>query len=547
MMQQVIQVPDFQVGAAKFDCGLPSVEPEAHPPGAYDWLIEKLDRRSSGKLTKAGDMKTATQYLRAHDIGGVLVNAVDALGEARPEDPRAFLSSFISTVPSDASTNSMNSSHNSCLVETPVKAYNGHDNASSFDSKCSACNNKAVPAQAGPPKHADPTAAVAQKTLESVQAFLKELEEHLVATINEWSAPDEAAFEYLRMQREARAMGMEGGAVVMEIPSVLVQEPQEDDLTSEESCDGQSDDRHGEGESESGSECDDDCEENQAFRNHIAVGVCETLFILKESLLGCNRGEVDVQLHVSDNCPKAVFQRVIEQFREVDPELQRDTGLEMMHFPVRTRRDEYRQMRCETHMLMWAQICVYKEKTATSEAKRFEIFVNVLGYVSKIVTDDDVDALPEKPMFDYYEVIPSFGQLINVQRPQEHRKLCNPDTVDRARSLCEAMHRFKLALVRVAEHIIRTVIQGEFLDDVSNRMSRLPSHIFTPPTGRSRSRSNVSNKSGFGPRRKSVSDVVEEMKMNKPAVTTESKPRRQSAPAHIRSSSSQHLSVEFPT
>ena len=591
-----------------------------------EWLGERFDY-ATGSLRKGSARSDNLRggqhpYLRQHNLTNVLRNAVDALADTKPANPNTFLADYLTShqhLSESAQANSLNSSNASTLGATfPLKTeLKGEDKTAPVDDNVQQATPQTA-ATVSPPETPVPLESMNSgnvkypgmhnKTIGRIQTFLREMEEHLVATMNEWSAPEEAAFDFLRSKCELsqlkrgrshrssasrphtprtprtpqtgtltpRIMNVSSGSnmhmglllstsavatteteefeagLIIDVPEVLVNEPEEDvDAYSSDDADSicevcsqkvddDDDDADGDGH--------DDCEENQAFRSHIAEGVCETLFILKESLLGCNRGEVDVQLHVSNHSPKPLFARVIEQFEQVDAELSKGTGLTLMHFPVRSRRDEYRQLTTSTHMLMWAQMSVFTEASDTTEAKRFEIFVNVLGYCSRIVTDDTEEPLaPENPSFDYYEIIPSFGQLVNVQNASEHRKLCNPETVVRARSLCEAVHHFKLSLVKVAEHIIQTVIQGEFLQEVSHRMSKISSVNFHPPSWKGHSSKTGS---GLGARRKSVSDVVEEMKHIKrqpSGALSSGKPRRQSAPTvrATRSNSANHLVVAW--
>eukprot|EP00659_Diplonema_papillatum_P016526 gene16526-25350_t len=204
-----------------------------------------------------------------------------------------------------------------------------------------------------------------------------------------------------------------------------------------------------------------------------ATGIGMTLSILKESLIVSSSdgdkpapGNVTVEIHVTENCSREAFAAVYDSFKENREDLkEKGVDVEFKSFPTAKKHNDFKQIITETQVLMWVRLTVTKTPKM-AEPQAFEVFVNLMGGCCYRENS------PIKKKFDYYDIIPSFGQLVNVQQPQRHNHLCNPDAVVRCSKLVEAVYHFKLSLVRVAEHIIQTVIQGEFLTDVARRLSK---------------------------------------------------------------------------
>eukprot|EP01059_Diplonema_ambulator_P035093 TRINITY_DN8154_c0_g1_i1.p1 TRINITY_DN8154_c0_g1~~TRINITY_DN8154_c0_g1_i1.p1 ORF type:complete len:465 (+),score=85.39 TRINITY_DN8154_c0_g1_i1:59-1396(+) len=243
----------------------------------------------------------------------------------------------------------------------------------------------------------------------------------------------------------------------------------------------------GDGSSDEGTDEETGDNEEQILEN-AAEGIRQTLQVLRDCISGYKRGEVHLEIHVLDESHVGAFGDVIAQFKEILAEPSYDpsiVNIELKPFPIRKRYDDYRQMHQEVHVLMWAQMCVSKKQSALNQAQNFEIFVNLIG------SSTFKEGASPKKEYDYLEVIPSFGQLVNVLQPSQHKDLCNPDSVVRVKRLVEAVYHFKLSLVRVAEHIIHSVVEGEFLTDVARKFDEAgissEAHLFKKLAGRRKS------------------------------------------------------------
>eukprot|EP01064_Diplonema_japonicum_P035486 TRINITY_DN771_c5_g1_i1.p1 TRINITY_DN771_c5_g1~~TRINITY_DN771_c5_g1_i1.p1 ORF type:complete len:489 (+),score=110.32 TRINITY_DN771_c5_g1_i1:85-1551(+) len=197
----------------------------------------------------------------------------------------------------------------------------------------------------------------------------------------------------------------------------------------------------------------------------LAETVGDTLNILKKTIASYGKASVSVDLHVADDCEMEGFPSLITRFKELQNVLLDNHNVEVtfMAFPTKKRRDSYKEITSECRVLMWARICVTKAARALSEEQNFEVFVNLLG--------TNVYRCERKKHFDHFEVIPSFGQLVNVQDFERHKALCTNDAVVKVRTVAESLHHFKVTLVRVAEHIIQFVVLGEFQKDVARKLS----------------------------------------------------------------------------
>eukprot|EP01062_Namystynia_karyoxenos_P073789 TRINITY_DN70618_c0_g1_i1.p1 TRINITY_DN70618_c0_g1~~TRINITY_DN70618_c0_g1_i1.p1 ORF type:complete len:590 (+),score=139.03 TRINITY_DN70618_c0_g1_i1:76-1770(+) len=249
-----------------------------------------------------------------------------------------------------------------------------------------------------------------------------------------------------------------------------------------------------------------------------AAGMTQVLYILRDTLAGHKRGTISVELQANSGDRERTgggMLAFVQQLREIESDiLQKGVSLSFQPFPVRKRRDDYREITSETHVLMLAQLRIVKPKGARHAEQAFEVFVNLVGHLHY--------KTERKRGFDHFDVIPSFGNLVNLQQPQQHKGLCSPDAVVRCRRLVEALHHFKLSLVRVAEHIIQTVIQGEFLHDVARRLSEVSQTLFNPEQ-EERRRSIMG-----GPRRHSVHPGT--LRRDRRVSREDNWSRRQSAP-----------------
>ncbi|KAJ9439279.1 hypothetical protein DIPPA_25033 [Diplonema papillatum] len=141
--------------------------------------------------------------------------------------------------------------------------------------------------------------------------------------------------------------------------------------------------------------------------------------------------------------------------------------LSLMPFPVRRQVDTFHQQTTESHILLWARLLVSKEARALTEGQTFEIFVNLIG---KKNYPSSQRGAASRRRFNAFEVVPSFGNLQNVNN-EMHRNLCKQNSVIRSRSLNEAVYYLKVTLVRIAEHIIQTVLLGEFTSSIPRKLS----------------------------------------------------------------------------
>ena len=476
----------------------------------------------------------AAQYLLEHDVGKLIVGAVHGVAASKPQDPARYLSEYFGTRGGGGGGAGSGPPPKGSIVDNLITDAGGataaKDGGGSGDSGGGDAKNDALLF----PKHAAEShssqdlnaqqrrpPAQQDETTRVVQAYLEDMHRHLVASVDELNGTPSrpllarATIEFLekldRPNDDGSGVGDNtpqsswGAQQYNDPPSpspsgapyVLGAAPAPDNTDNQSTAE----------ESEAAAE---------AYNSHIADGVTTTLTILGESLRSAGKGVVDVQVNVTEASPKLLVQNMVEQFRSLTEDVKNECGLQFQSFPVRKKSDEWRGMVSETHMILWARMCVSKEQTAVSEAKTFEIFVNVLGYVSSFTGEAHASGVkPQEHTFDYFEIIPSFGELQNVQRHHaQHKTLCSSDTIVTARSFNEAIHHFKLSLVRVGEHIMSRVMQGEFLDDVARRMSSSPPSYWLPPPPRSCVSADASA------RRESVCDAVDAMRRERRTSTT---------------------------
>eukprot|EP01060_Flectonema_neradi_P014331 TRINITY_DN21024_c0_g1_i1.p1 TRINITY_DN21024_c0_g1~~TRINITY_DN21024_c0_g1_i1.p1 ORF type:complete len:455 (+),score=95.91 TRINITY_DN21024_c0_g1_i1:175-1539(+) len=364
------------------------------------------------------------EYLRINNIPSMLREACRAAAEERPSDPKAFISDFIGKyemlpIPKWAPFSQIvqqaerQKKKGRVSFDFPV-----HDNDESSSSDTSG-------------------APIVTSKVASIENLLDDLRTHLMEGV--WSDICTGVDEYLITRRTRES------------------EEQEDNNSSD---DDDSDDDDGSLLSSEGEDDDDSINEE-----HLARGIGQTLIVLKDSIASYDRGAVSIDLHVTNNS-HTCFSGLSETMASIKDEIT-DLGVDIQFqpFPIRKRHDDFKGFVNESQVLMWARICVTKEGGVFSQEQNFEIFVNLLGS-SAYREHSQI-----KSSYTTYEIIPSFGQLVNVKQPSRHEALCNPDAVVKVKSLEESIHHFKLSLVRVAEHIIHTVIHGEFLHDIARRIS----------------------------------------------------------------------------
>eukprot|EP01062_Namystynia_karyoxenos_P019438 TRINITY_DN17328_c0_g1_i1.p1 TRINITY_DN17328_c0_g1~~TRINITY_DN17328_c0_g1_i1.p1 ORF type:complete len:557 (+),score=121.01 TRINITY_DN17328_c0_g1_i1:118-1788(+) len=341
--------------------------------------------------------------------------------------------------------------------------------------------------------------------VQMVDEMLEKLRAHMLASA--WGEPGEAIEDWLTAHRhELRA-----------------QQPEDaEDRTA--TGDGTPE----EGVQAAGSGSDDDEEKGGNVPEGAGAGLCQVLQILRDTIAGRAEGNAVVVELQANNADKGDtgrgMQNFVAQMMAIEADFRRSgVNVSFQGFPVRKRRDDYREITSEMHVLMLAQMRVVKPRAAQSEEQAFEVFVNLVGHLHY--------KAERKRGFDHFDVIPSFGQLVNVQQPQQHKALCSPDAVVRCRRLVEALHHFKLALVRVTEHIIQSVIQGEFLHDVARRLSLVGGEALFCPESEEKRRASIAA-GAVGRRRHSVALPGTLMPAGPPSKDWS---RRRSAPTvHLR-------------
>eukprot|EP01060_Flectonema_neradi_P035852 TRINITY_DN6709_c0_g1_i1.p1 TRINITY_DN6709_c0_g1~~TRINITY_DN6709_c0_g1_i1.p1 ORF type:complete len:493 (+),score=95.69 TRINITY_DN6709_c0_g1_i1:59-1537(+) len=405
-------------GVPTLICDATTALAQERPESPLTWLATWL-------RSEYVELSNAATYLRDLGIGGIMDHAVIDITKDRPDNVRGYLAKYIERRYSSLGKQQKVAhpqTDESTLGRTQFRV-----SFAAFQDDDSPSNHSSSPEEDTYSDKYDKTQFKVTSKVDRIGNALEELRSNLMESL--WSDPWVAIGEYAK-KREG------------------VSSPPDEDLADDQSEEGSS----------LGSE--------SQYSANFAHGIAQTLTVLHEAIEGYGKGKVSVGLHVTDNCEKNDFNEVVTQFNELRSQIQGDgVDIELRNFPVRRRHDDYRSITTEIHVLMWASISVKKAANPFNQEQNFEIFVNLVGGLSYINQNST------KTKFDYFEVIPSFGQLVNVQQPNKHKDLCNPDAVVRVRQLVEGIHHFKLALVRVAEHIIQSVIQGEFLTDIARRMS----------------------------------------------------------------------------
>ena len=399
-------------GVPNLICDATTALAQERPESPLQWL-------TSWFRSEFIELPNAAAYLRDLGVGSIMDGAVIGITTERPDNVKDYLAKYIerhvgkTKVPPSAVANV--NQHESTLGKSQFRV-----SFAAFQDDESPSNPSSSPDEEY--HDGDKTFKVTSK-VDRIENALEELRCNLMESL--WSDPWIAIGEYSKKQEGVSA-------------------PPEDELEETSTSIGS----------------------DSEYPSNYAHGIAQTLSVLHEAIVGYGKGKVSVGLHVTDNCDKGDFSDVVSQFSELQSQIQNDgVEIQLRNFPVRRRYDDFRSITTEVHVLMWASICVKKAANPFSQEQNFEIFVNLVGGLSYINENNT------KTKFDYFEIIPSFGQLVNVQQPNKHKDLCNPDAVVRVRQLVEGIHHFKLALVRVAEHIIQSVIQGEFLTDIARRMS----------------------------------------------------------------------------
>ncbi|KAJ9448816.1 hypothetical protein DIPPA_30491 [Diplonema papillatum] len=132
---------------------------------------------------------------------------------------------------------------------------------------------------------------------------------------------------------------------------------------------------------------------------------------------------------------------------------------------LRKTHDSYRDRVSEQLVLMSCQVVVASEDQIARNKKEFEICVTLIQ-----LAHYTADAT--QPPRYLYEVIPSFGQVVEIETTEEHRHLCSTDAVVRLSNLPEAFYHFKLTVLNVVEHILHRVLHKEFKLNVRQRVGR---------------------------------------------------------------------------
>eukprot|EP01064_Diplonema_japonicum_P032830 TRINITY_DN6293_c1_g1_i1.p1 TRINITY_DN6293_c1_g1~~TRINITY_DN6293_c1_g1_i1.p1 ORF type:complete len:505 (+),score=100.30 TRINITY_DN6293_c1_g1_i1:323-1837(+) len=443
---------------------------QERPAEPKRWLANRL---RGGSV----DMPGAEVYLKNLGIGDLVDKAVAELVKVKPEDPRVFLSDYVMTydLPAGRRPSSQGNVGQQQQQQQQPPALRGVSlddtskreqfkvsfaafeetryTGSDFESSMS--DSLGQPPQDGNNEETQKHVEVSSKYM-LVHNAVEELKSHLMGT--PWTDVYSGMEGYLKDRKE----NIEAGDAQPSDEPIVDSSDEEDDRSVE-----------------------------SGVGPTAAEGVIQTMQVLRDCIAGYKRGEVAVEIHVIDDCAMGGFNTVVEQVRELAAG-QGDTPdvkVELKSFPIRKRFDSFRSMHREVRVLMWAQLCVSKKQSALTEEQNFEIFVNLIGSTTYR------DGAPPKEDFDYLEVIPSFGQLVNVLQPAQHKDLCNPDSVVRAKRMAEALYHFKLCLVRVAEHIIHSVVEGEFLTNVSKRFDEVgistDAQIFKRLAGRRQSTSDL--------------------------------------------------------
>ena len=365
------------------------------------------------------------EYLKSNNVPSMLEDACRAAAEEQPSDAKMFISNFIANYEPKLKWNAPFSQAVQAEAQKQKKKGKVSFDFQIFenDESTSSCETTG--------------SVVVTSKVALIEDLIEDLRTHLMEGV--WSDICVGVDDYLIIRR--------------------TRESEQERLDAEDNNSSDDDDP------DDGSIISSEGEDDSVDDEDLARGIGQTLIVLKESIAGYDRGEVSIDLHVTNNC-QSNFSSLSEAMQSISEEITtHGIDIQFQPFPIRKRHDDFKGFVHENQVLMWARICVAKEERMFSQEQHFEIFVNLLG------TSVYREHTPTKTQYDTYEIIPSFGQLVNVKQPARHEALCNPDAVVKVKGLDESIHHFKLSLVRVAEHIIHTVIHGEFLLDIARRIS----------------------------------------------------------------------------